>query len=314
MNYKIAVMILFYDCEQFILKTIENCAPHVDKIFITYSPEPWSRYNKNARNNFKNNVNPKILNDSKYINKIQLIEGVWDTEEQQRNDCLKIAKEEGFDFLIIQDADEFYLPEEFKKNIDEISNCPDFDYYRNPWYFFWKNTKNIIVNWHPFFYNNNIWIIPRKNTKFGYSACFAINCKKDVWFKDKRLPNSKKYLMLSGICYHLAYVLSDSQLINKLNTWGHSHQVNINRWLRVKWYGFKKGVKNIHPICHIEWPYVEEFYGELPMELLDFNPGIQKYIKPPIKDVISCWFYEYYMRFTFILKDIKYLLTTKKVI
>ncbi len=156
-KYRFAVQILFFDCEQFILRTIANCAPFVEKIFITYSPEPWSAYNKNARDLFKNPSNPEILKQSPHFGKVELIEGIWDTEEEQRNDCLKKAKEQGFDYLIIQDADEFYLPEEYEKNIQGIATFPNYNYYRNPWYFFWKSTN----------------VRPYLKTPLGFNECFA---------------------------------------------------------------------------------------------------------------------------------------------
>ena len=119
-----AVMILYYDCEQFILRTIENCAPFVEKIYILYSELPYSKYNPEARKKYSNTARKEILRESKYSTKIDLIEGNWDNEEEQRNECLYKAKAEGFDFLIVQDADEFYLPEDYKMNIEGMTTNP----------------------------------------------------------------------------------------------------------------------------------------------------------------------------------------------
>lgn len=221
---KFAVQILYFDCDQFILKTISNCAPFVDKIFITYSPEPWIAYNNKARELYRNPSNPNILKESDYYHKLQLIEGIWQTEEDQRNDGLRIAKQQGYDYLIIQDADEFYLPDQFKRNLEEINASPGYSYYRNPWYIFWKNRGYIIENRYFYFFGNDRYVKPYRKTLIGFSACFAINLKKDVLFEDRRLPNRKDNHMLTGLCFHLSFVISDEQLIRKLNTWGHSNQ------------------------------------------------------------------------------------------
>ena len=52
-SIKIGIQILYFDAEQFILNTIENCAPFVDRIYILYSPLPWT-YNSKAREQYKN--------------------------------------------------------------------------------------------------------------------------------------------------------------------------------------------------------------------------------------------------------------------
>ena len=135
-NKRFAVQILFYDCDQFILKVIENCAPFVEKIYVTYSPEPWNAYNKSARDHYKNPSNPEILKQSKHYSKIELISGVWEKEEDQRNECLERARKDGFDYMIIQDADEFYNPSEYQKNLDQIILNPDHHFYRCRWYLF----------------------------------------------------------------------------------------------------------------------------------------------------------------------------------
>ena len=136
---KLAVLILYYDCEQFILRTISNCGEFVDKIYVSYSPEPWIDYNRDARKFYKNQANPNILSESEYINKIELVSGIWKNEEDQRNECLTKAKESGFDFLIVQDADEFYTRESYSLNITEMLANPEVDIFQTRWVIFCKN-------------------------------------------------------------------------------------------------------------------------------------------------------------------------------
>ncbi|PHY12993.1 hypothetical protein CSW58_08830, partial [Caulobacter sp. B11] len=54
---KIACHILSYNVDLFIDHVLENSAPNVDKIFITYSVLPWG-YNKEARST---KTNPTTL-------------------------------------------------------------------------------------------------------------------------------------------------------------------------------------------------------------------------------------------------------------
>ena len=308
---RFAVQILYFDCDQFILKTIENCAPFVDKIFIIYSPEPWSAYNKSARLNYKNPSNPEILKQSKYYSKIQLITGTWEREDDQRNECLEIAREQGFDYLIIQDADEFYNPEEYQKNINQIIANPDHLYYRCIWYIFWKSTKYVVLNFYPYFFGNQKYVPSYKLTQLHFNPCFAVNCKKDVKFADKRMLNTLDYFMLDGVCFHLSYVLNDEQLESKIHTWGHSHQVDIDNWLKTKWYGWTQKTKNLNPISLINWHKAVEYKGDMPKEIADYNAGTQKYIKPKLTDILRSQKKEWLTFVSFLLKDAKYLLTKK---
>ncbi len=308
---RIAVQILYFDCEQFILRTIENCAAYVEKIYIVYSLLPYSKYNSNARDQYTNPSSLEVLKQSPHFSKIELVEGVWDSEEEQRNTCLRRARDAGYDFLIIQDADEFYLPEEYEKNIKAMIQNPDYCFYRNPWYFFWKSTEYILINWHPLVYKNWRESDPYKFTPFGYNACFAINCKKDVLFANRRMPGKvNESLMLSGICHHLSFVMDDEQMRRKLDIWSHSNQVlNLKKWYSVKWKGWAPGVKNVHLISLVEFPYVKKYIGKLPKEIIDFKPGKQDFVKPRSIDKLYFLFHEKVKILKFFLLDIKFVIS-----
>jgi len=304
--FKFAVQILYFDCDQFILRTIANCAPFVDKIFIIYSPEPWSAYNKDARKLYSNPSDPEILKKSPFFSKIQLIEGVWDTEEDQRNACLDIAKEQGFDYLIIQDADEFYLYDEYKKNIDGIIKNPEYDYYRNPWILFWKNIRTILLNLHPISHKNYKFQRPYTLTRFSYNANFAMNLNKGVRFSDKRLPSSTSFFLLNGFCHHLTLVLNDEQLERKLQTWGHSHQISLKFWLETKWYCWNGHQMNLNLIEPGNWPVTCNYDGPIPAELEDYEPGLQKFQKARLHKIILSYFVGLESYNNMLLKDVMF--------
>lgn len=304
---KLAVQILYFDCEQFIFRTLENCYRHVDKIYVLYSPEPWSAYNINARELFSNPSNLDVIKESKYFDKIEILEGLWDTEEDQRNDCVRIAKEEGFDYLIIQDADEFYSDEEYVKNLNGISCCPDKDFYRTKWFVFWKDINTIVEHIYPLNYGNSQYVKPYRRTPYGFNACFAINLSKDIWFESKRRVNSSNSLMLNGVCCHLSYVLSDEQLNRKLSTWGHSNQVNISKWLNTSWKGFNSLGVFLHPINPSEWITTSSFKGSLPKELMDFRPGYQQELKLNFYQVFRHYIFGFFGIILFFITDIRYI-------
>lgn len=275
---RFAVQILYFDCEQFILAAIENCAPHVEKIYISYSELPWT-YNENARGKYKNTVNRDLIFQSPHIDKIELVEGNWDTEEAQRNFCLDKAKSDGFDYLIIQDADEFYTPEAYQTNLKEIAANPDHLYYRNPWHLFWK-TLGYIIEFEE--------VHGVKKTTINYNACFAVNCHQPVRFKRNRLLTTTDAFFVSGICYHLSYIMSDEQMQRKINTWGHSHQVmHRGLWYKVKWLGWTPDTTNIGLTNPISWTRAVPFKGELPAQLKNLKFDINNFETPAFKDSLK---------------------------
>lgn len=264
-------MMLYFDCEQFILQAIENCAPFVEKIFVLYSELPYSKYNPSAREKYKNTSRKEILIESKFFSKVELIEGIWDTEEEQRNECLQKAKAEEFDFLIVQDADEFFLPEDYKKNIKCISSNPDYNFYQVPWILFWKNTNYILL----YRKHGN-----KRNVTVTDCPVYAVNLKKNVFFKKTRILNTRQnFLMLEGLCLHLSWVLSDAEVYRKISTWSHSHQVNIEKWYRWKWLAWKPDTKNIGVIGVIDVKRAVRYTGVLPIELSTIRKPEQNFIE-----------------------------------
>lgn len=254
-------MILYFDCEEFILKTIENCAPFVEKIYISYSPKPWKKYNNNAPVLYDNNSKLEILYSSKFFFKIDIISGLWESEEQQREECRLKAISDGYDYLIIQDADEFYLPNEYQKNINQILCNPDYAVYQCPWITFWKNVNTIILHKKKF---KNI------HKHLSLNPLFAINLKYENQFSNRRLVNDlRNNLLLSGICFHFSYVLSNEQVLKKIDTWGHSNQVN-KYWYKYKWLSWEFDTKNICPFISVDWERAEMYVSDLPIEIKDY--------------------------------------------
>ncbi|NDV63042.1 hypothetical protein G0Q06_11310 [Puniceicoccales bacterium CK1056] len=274
-----AVLILFYDCSQLILRAIANSAPHVEKIYVSYSPYPWS-YNPEAREKFRNPSDPGILKESPHLDKLQLIEGDWATEEDQRNEVLDLAREEGFDILIVQDADEFFMSEDYAANLAQIESNRDFAYFRTPWYQFWKDTRHVILCRESLTYRKGLVETRLKNTTLAFSMAFALNLHSDIRFNHCRRPSHvDDYLMLDRPCYHLSYVLSDNQVERKIRTYGHTNQIRHAQWLRRKWYGWQPSTRCLHPLNPAAWLKAVPFGGPLPKELEDL-PEVENQYTP----------------------------------
>lgn len=256
---KIATHVLLFGADKWIMRNIENAYPHVDKIYVSYSYVPWT-YNPNARSQYKNTFDIQTILTSKFIDKIVLVCANWDTEEEQRNECVDLAIKDGMDYLIIHDADEFYFHDQFRNAIEEIKNNPDHDYYEIAWYCFWKSFKNLLLN-------------SDGNEITGYPQ-FAINLKRGVRFQRKRCPTKLDYYRIPSsvaICFHGSYVLTNEELLQKINTWGHTNEFDKHHWFNQIWLRWNREMTNLHLVSPSAWQRAVEFNRDLPEVIKDLQ-------------------------------------------
>ena len=254
---KIATHQCLFGQEKWILKSLENCYPFVDKIYLSYSKLPWG-YNRLARGSYENPLNLYLIKNSKYMDKIEIIYGDWMTEEDQRNSCVNKAKEDGFDYLLIQDTDEFYKDEDYAKIIDFINKNPNYDLYKVPWVCLWKNLDYCLTD-------------RGENDIIGYPE-IAINLKNNNRFVRCRVPEktTNSVIIPDVLCFHCSYVLNDEECFLKINTWGHSHQFNHTSWFNDKWVNWTPETLNLHPISPGDWYKANKINRKLP-NLLNYE-------------------------------------------
>ncbi len=245
---RFATHVLAFNQDQWLEKNILNSGPFVEKIYVAYSTAPWA-YNRHARQQFTNTFDPSDLEKSPYYDKCVFIKGDWALEEHQRNACAQQAKNDGMDYMLTHDADEFYSYEDFKKILKFIEDNPDYDGYLVPWISFWKNLNQIMLN-------------EKGERIIGYPQ-IAINLNTNTFFKQYRIPSSENTITMKDVlCYHMSFVASDKQCYEKINTWGHSHQFDTEKWFREVWLSDRK--YNLHPLDGKIWSKCVPFEGELP--------------------------------------------------
>lgn len=252
---KIATHQCLFSKDKLILKNIENCYPFVDKIYISYSEKPWG-YNPSSREIYKNQTDLDTIRSSIFSDKIEIINGDWLDETSQRNDCANKAYLDGFDYLIIQDTDEFYLEEDYNKIINFIFDNPNYDVYTCNWISFWKSIDWLVVN--------------QNMSEMIGAPQIAINLKNNVKFKDRRNPASNnKILIPEVICYHLSFLLTDEECLLKLKTWGHAHEFDVDKWYKEKWLNWTPDIKDLHPLSPSDWHTVVKNNKKLPKQIIN---------------------------------------------
>lgn len=253
---KIATHILCFNQDKWLMSHLEMVGDIVDKIYISYSEIPWS-YNKKARTEFKNTFNPNVVEKCRNFDKIEIIKGEWELEEEQRNSCLTKAKNDNMDFLLIIDADEFYTKEDLTNMIENIKSNPQYDYYTTSWVSFWKDFNYIIEN-------------DNGDTTLGYPEV-AINLKNNNNFIRCRKPSGNKILQMNYKCFHASFVLNDIDCWCKINTWGHSHQFDTFKWYQDKWLKWEENMIDLHPILPSAWKKAVKYNGQYPEILKKLN-------------------------------------------
>ena len=230
---KIAAHVLAYNVNRFLKPVLENLEPHVDKIYIAHSERPFG-YNEKSRQTRTNPTKISDIRAASSSSKIEIISGDWVTEEAMRNTCLDMAKTQGFDWFLIQDADEFY-PESSWKQIKRIlhQNKTD-DHIVTTWYTFWKSSYYVVSD-----INGSI-----KSTNAG----FALRCSSNIKFTDRRLCNNSHRKVIDTPCHHYSYVMSDEEMEEKLATFSHAHQVFARSWYNYKWLNWTESSRWLNPV------------------------------------------------------------------
>jgi hypothetical protein len=258
---KFATCVLLFDQQKWILKNLENAYPHVDKIYVMYSKLPFG-YNPKARETYINTLDLDIIKYSKYMDKITIVEGDWLYETDERNVCVELAKKDGIDYLIVQDADHFYFHEHFEKIKNAVRNNPDYEVYFIGVYDFWKSFKYIVIH------NNG--------TKISAAFPGVLNLHKmDKYMKIDTDVNYINYMSAAHIsdvvCYHGSYVLTDEEVYKKIKTVHYTIDFDTDKWYNEIWLPWTLETKCLHPVWPWAWDHCEIFNDKLPEVIENFE-------------------------------------------
>lgn len=244
MKFAIQLLMCNY-AENFALKAVQNCYPFVDKIYIANNNRSWEE-------NRPTNVDLSIFHP--YKDKIEIVNGSWDSEANERNTCLEIAKRQGMDMMILQDHDEFYFNDHYEYMLKTMEENKDLPLFMVPLMPFWKTFNYVLVD---------------KNMKPAMAeAFFSINLKSNIVFRRARRPSYENgFLLKDSICFHGSYVLNDEECLEKLSTWSHARQFNVREWYDEVWLKWTPETTGLHPIAPDDWykaiPYNKEDLPEI---------------------------------------------------
>lgn len=273
---KIAAHVLAYDVDRFINAMLRNLGPWVDRIYLAYPDRPFG-YVASSRETKKNPTALEAIDFGAYADKIEVLRGDWEKEEDTRNACLERAKADGYDWLIIQDADEFYTSSRWQNIVAVLRRDEDVELYRTTWFTFWKSSRYVLK-----FANG---------TTKSANAGFALRCLPHLRFVDRRQSNAAKSALIDEPCFHYGYVKSDAEMLEKVQTWSHAHEVvSMQTWYDLKWRLWKPSTKYLSPTDPTAWACAIEFDEKQPDFAKEFELPVSFSRKSPAQILEETWY------------------------
>jgi len=274
---KLAVHFMAYNSSRFLEAVVSNMEPFVDRIYIIYPHRPFN-YNKKARTCRQNPTSIEEVNRFQALEKVKIILDDSEDEFTPRNKCLRLAREEGFDWLITQDADEFYPEESWARIRQKLLSAKSIDHFATTWYNFWKSSHYVLVD-------PNVGI-KQVNTNF------AIRCKSDLRFVGIRRPNAESTTIIDAPCFHYAYAMSDAEILEKVTTWAHTSEVSIRKWYDLKWLRWNERTRYLHPINPLAWNRAIRFPHQQPQFAEQFNFDLKIRRSTDYSTALHAWYYD----------------------
>lgn len=183
-----------------------------------------------------------------HINNGEVIIGEWPDQAAQFNEGLQILQDEGFDWALIVDADEFYTAEDIGRLVGQIRTTEYDAIYASYMNVYWKTM--------------NYKLYPDQD---DYPI---IAIKTDKRFREKRhvestctTTGSLKDITL----YHMSYVRSDTDMLKKINSFEHSHEFDIDQWYNDTWLWWNPEALYLHPT--VPNKFERALYSPAPKEI-----------------------------------------------
>ena len=211
-------MIVAYNEEEMIrgcLKSLEDLHN-----FVVIS-KPWSGEHRgfDETENIAKEMNAHIIRKD------------FHSEKKERNFVMEKAQKEGFDYVFIIDADEYYTREDIRKAMKFIEDNAGIKRFNvGGCKYIWKNT-----NWETLpRFNNIIPVCYRSDLRFSSLRNITV------------LPSELKILPPDIILYHFSYAGSSKRMRSKLEHFSHSKEMKTD-WVEEVYEKWSPEMEDLHP-------------------------------------------------------------------
>ena len=270
---KFGAVYCLYDDHEFLEISLESVVNSLDKVLFLVSDVPW--FGPISDNSCTIQKIKDLCSKNK---KLELIQGHWINEAEQRNFGLSKFFSENIDYCFIVDSDEVYHKKQFEDIKTYITQHPNITAFHIHWNTYWSKKYYVIS--------------PREN----FNPLVAVKVESFL-FTDMRLGitsiqransfvfNSKQEtyngVILPNFCFHLSYSRTDEKIKRKIETFSHANQINKN-WFEEVWKKWTPDSKNLHPIT----PH--QYEQAIKENFLAFPDNLKLFIKKERFENYSC--------------------------
>ena len=242
---RFAAVCVIYDDDSWLPAAVASVYKACDSIWFLVGERPW---NGAASDQTALIDRLRALPDS--ARKIRIVRGEWADEATQRNAGLKLVAQAGADYCLVLDADEIYDPAQLREAMTLVRENPQVDCWRASCLTYWKSYRY------------------RVDPPEAIAAAVFVRTGTGRFIENRTYQAAQSVTLppQTLVFHHMSYARSDEQILRKITTFGHAHQVVAGWYDNVwrKWDG-NHTLENLNP-C---WPAayrraIEQPYDALP--------------------------------------------------
>ncbi len=213
MRPRFAAKYVVYNDDEWLPCSVASIYDAVDAVYFFVSEYPW-RGPKTDNTATLDCIASLPDPDAK----IHLVKGSWREEVQQRNDALERLQKDGFDYAFIIDADEIYDSHAVLQMIQYACARPEIGCWHAATVIYWKS---------PYFR-----IDPPE--RYHPPIFLKIGTGKFIEYCNCRSHSHELMPPQVGFQHHMSYARTDAQILKKITSFSHSHQVRPD-WYEKVW-------------------------------------------------------------------------------
>lgn len=220
-------MVEAYKQEEYISYALRSVAPFVDHVVVMYSAARFATSRTAERFGTPDRTRGIVSEACQTYPNIEVVEGVWNSEPEERQDALCHLRRRKVDACLIVDADEIYPNGMVQRVVAEVErrNHPGAVYY-----------ARYVTCYRRFDYV----------VESDHRSAIAVHLDEDTEFvRRPRRPTGPRLDLPDDIFFwHMGYVLTDERMWEKIHTFSHAHEVLPN-WYEEKWLKWTPGTRNL---------------------------------------------------------------------
>lgn len=174
------------------------------------------------------------------------VEMEWDSEAEQFNDGMNIHSDK--DWVIICDADERYHPGDIPALLAKLDSVPE-------------EFNAVRTSVMPVYWKTEEYEITPVQQDYPLIAV-----RPTVKFTKARAISNEHAYFINIPMYHFSYVRDDQEMWEKISSFSHRDEFDINKWYKEVWLKWTPDSVNLHPV--VPGQFRQAIYKPAPKEII----------------------------------------------